>query len=77
MNNQQPEENREQYIEWCKQRARQYLERDQLQQAVTSMVSDMNKRDDCRVSNEEYRRGTIAVLDRDRNEIAKFIDKFQ
>lgn len=34
---------REQHLQWCKKRALEYVERGQLQQAITSMMSDMNK----------------------------------
>jgi hypothetical protein len=35
--------NREEHLEWCKKRALEYVEMGDLQQAVTSMLSDLEK----------------------------------
>ena len=37
---------RQQHLEWCKKRALEYVDRGDLQQAVTSMMSDMQKHDE-------------------------------
>ncbi len=34
---------RREHLEWCKARAREYLERGDLDEAVASMVSDLSK----------------------------------
>ncbi len=34
---------RAEHIEWCKQRAREYLDRDDAEQAILSMASDLGK----------------------------------
>jgi hypothetical protein len=39
---------REQHLEWCKQRAREYLDQGELLNAVTSMMSDLNKHPETR-----------------------------
>ena len=38
---------RDKYVERCKQRALDYLDRDELRNAVASFVSNMNARPDC------------------------------
>jgi len=35
--------NRQEHLDWCKQRANEYIELGDLQQAFASFVSDMNK----------------------------------
>lgn len=42
-------ETREQYVQWCKDRAMEYVERGDLLEGVTSMMSDMDKRDDTKL----------------------------
>lgn len=34
---------REEHLKWCKMRALQYVEADEIQQAITSMMSDLTK----------------------------------
>lgn len=36
-------QSRKEFLDWCKKRALEYVERDQPHQAVTSMLSDLNK----------------------------------
>ena len=38
--------NRDEHVEWCKQRACEYLERGDVMQAFTSMGSDLDKHPD-------------------------------
>lgn len=38
--------NRQEHLEWCKQRALQYVDAGDLSQAVTSMMSDLGKHKD-------------------------------
>jgi hypothetical protein len=37
---------RDEYVQWCKDRALEYFNRGDLDDAVASMMSDMRKRDD-------------------------------
>jgi hypothetical protein len=53
---------RGEYVEWCKARAREYLETGSAVDAVTSMISDMNNRDDCRVPIELAQIGTLLLM---------------
>lgn len=39
---------RDEHLEWCKQRAREYLDRGELADAVASMGSDLDKHPDTR-----------------------------
>lgn len=41
---------REKHLAWCKQRALEYIDRGDLINGVTSMISDMNKHDETRIS---------------------------
>jgi hypothetical protein len=42
--------NRAEHLQWCKNRAMEYVEKDDYQQAVTSMLSDLNKHEETKVS---------------------------
>lgn len=39
---------REEHLEWCKKRAREYLDEGDSMQAVTSMLSDLSKHEETR-----------------------------
>src|SRR5713226_8470617 len=41
---------RDEHVEWCKKRAREYLDKGDLENAIASMISDMNKHPECRVN---------------------------
>ncbi len=40
--------NRKEHLDWCKKRALEYANRNDLQQAYASMMSDLNKHDGTR-----------------------------
>lgn len=42
-------ESRKEHLEWCKKRALEYVDAGDLTGALSSMVSDMGKRDDTRI----------------------------
>ena len=70
--------NREDHIEWCKQRAREYLERGELVDAVGSMLSDMTKHTE---TNTELLPmmglvGMQAAGNGDHNGVSRFIEGF-
>jgi hypothetical protein len=44
---------REEHLEWCKQRAREYLDRGDLANAVASMGIDMDKHPETRMAGEK------------------------
>lgn len=51
---------RDEHTEWCKQRAREYLDKGDVANAVTSMLSDMGKHPDCALAAEKM--GPIGIL---------------
>lgn len=42
---------REEHLEWCKQRAREYLDQGDVHNAITSMMSDLTKHEGTRPLN--------------------------
>jgi hypothetical protein len=44
---------REEHLEWCKQRAREYLDRGDLANAVASMGSDLDKHPETRMAGDK------------------------
>jgi hypothetical protein len=44
---------RDEHLEWCKQRAREYLDRGELADAVASMGSDMDKHPETKMADEK------------------------
>ena len=51
---------REEHLEWCKQRAREYLDRGALAEAVASMGSDMDKHPETRMAGDKM--GTLIYV---------------
>ena len=51
---------REEHLEWCKQRAREYLDRGELADAVASMGSDMDSHPETRMAGEKM--GTLIYV---------------
>jgi len=41
---------RQQHLDWCKKRALEYLDKGDVQEAVTSMMSDMQKHEETKFS---------------------------
>jgi hypothetical protein len=66
-------------LEWCKARAREYLQRGDLVNAVASMISDMNQNypglPPCRP--ELAMIGVMYAANGDRNGVAAFIEGFR
>lgn len=69
---------REDHLEWCKQRAREYLARNDLMNAVTSMLSDLQKH-----SSTAFKPGTLdllgmhAIMSGDPQTVQRFIEGFR
>jgi hypothetical protein len=70
---------RAEHISWCKQRALEYVERNELSDAVASMLSDLRKHPET----ENHIGGTLGVgmmmipgWIRNRGEVTKWIDGF-
>ena len=70
--------NREEHIQWCKDRALEYLNAGELTEAFTSMVSDLRKHDETK-NHAGIELGMMLLfgghLD-DKTEIEKFINGF-
>jgi hypothetical protein len=70
--------NRQSHLEWCKKRAHEYLAKGDIQNAVTSMLSDLSKHPETEGSSHGIfaQLGMMAVMSGDRREAARFIDGF-
>lgn len=69
-------ETREQYVQWCKDRAMECVKRGDLLDGVTSMMSDMDKRDDTKLKGMLSALGihaAIAATNGDRDAVERFI----
>jgi hypothetical protein len=72
-----PMRTREEHLEWCKQRAREYLARNELTNAVTSMLSDLQKHPGM-----AFKPGALdllgmhAIMSGDAHEVSRFIEGF-
>lgn len=68
---------REEHLAWCKARAHEYIETGDVQQAVTSMMSDLQKHDDTKtIAPEVLALGFSAILSGDREQVRRYIDGF-
>lgn len=69
---------REEHLEWCKQRAREYLERGDISQAVTSMLSDLSKHPDTKLTEPFLPMvGMLAAKNNDMAAAQRFIEGFR
>jgi len=74
---------REEHLVWCKQRAHEYLDRGDLTNAVTSMMSDLDKHPETRASAGKDSAlvglgvfATISAQRGDRDFVQRYIDGF-
>lgn len=69
---------RQQHLEWCKKRAHEYLAQGDIENAIASMLSDLNKHDETRLSpgSPLSMLGMMAAMSHDRREAVRFIDGF-
>jgi hypothetical protein len=70
---------RDERLEWCKTRAREYLQRGDLTNAVASIISDMNQRYEGLPScpPELAMIGVMSAANRDHNGVRAFIEGFR
>lgn len=72
---------REEHLEWCKARAREYLDQRDIMNAVTSMLSDLEKHPETSIKGESgaylYWLGVLAVNSGDVGEARRFIEGFR
>lgn len=69
---------RAEHLAWCKQRALEYLNRGELRNAVTSMMSDMNKHPETASAPGGIldRLGLMAAMSNDAREVRRYIEGF-
>lgn len=70
------ETERAEHLAFAKLRALRYLNAGDLPQAYSSMVSDLNKRDDCRPHEAVMRLGMLYLIHSDANAIRDWIEGF-
>lgn len=68
---------RQQHLEWCKKRAHEYLARGDVRNAVTSMLSDLNKHPETELKTPTLAMpGMMAIQSGSHSEARRFIDGF-
>ncbi|KKK87691.1 hypothetical protein LCGC14_2750730 [marine sediment metagenome] len=68
---------RQEHLQWCKNRALEYLNSDDLPSAVASMLSDLQKHPDTKLSTSLFPRlGMMYVMNQDRDGVRRFIEGF-
>lgn len=68
---------RQEHLDWCKQRAREYLDKGDVANAVASMMSDLGKHPDTEVKNPILNMlGIQAAASGNIDEARRYIDGF-
>lgn len=69
---------RQEHMNWCKERAREYLDQGDIPNAITSMLSDLTKHPDTKASGEGIlaMMGMSVAMSGDPREARRFIDGF-
>jgi hypothetical protein len=68
---------REEHLDWCKERAREYLAQGDVKSAIASMMSDLDKHEETRVKNPALNMlGLLAAVNEDLAEARRFIEGF-
>lgn len=67
---------RQEHLQWCKDRANAYLDKGDIQQGVTSMLSDMGKHPETDLDTMLKSLGLMALMSKDLNEAKSFVDGF-
>jgi len=68
---------RKEHIQWCKKRAHEYVGAGDLDQAVTSMLSDLGKHDETRgLLDFAGGLGLMTLMSPTRDSVVKFIEGF-
>lgn len=69
---------REEHLAWCKKRAHEYLDQGDLQNAVASMMSDMQKHPETAFDNGDAmsQLGLFSAMSGDRQAVKRYIDGF-
>lgn len=69
---------REEHLSWCKKRAHEYLDRGDIMNGVTSMMSDLQKHPETKLSEGSPlgMLGLAAIISEDHREATRFVDGF-
>lgn len=68
---------RQEHLDWCKERALEYVERGELADAVASMMSDLGKHPETECNNPTLAAfGMMAVMQKDPEGVRRFITGF-
>ena len=71
-------DDRDEHLAWCKRRARYYLECGELENAVTSMGSDLKQHPELAgISDKMMMLAMVHLLDRDSEGVRRWIDGFR
>lgn len=70
--------NRKEHLEWCKERAREYLNQGDVVNGIASMLSDMNKHEETQLDADGIlsRLGMMCVMNNDIDGARRFIEGF-
>jgi hypothetical protein len=69
---------REEHIEWCKERAKEYLKEGDIMNAITSMLSDLGEHPETRMNNDYLTMlGMTIINNNDPREAKRFIEGFR
>jgi len=69
---------REEHLAWCKQRAHEYLDRNDLANAVTSMMSDLAKHEETKFATEGALGlfGMMVIMSNNPAQVCRYIGGF-
>ncbi len=68
---------RQEHLNWCKQRALKYLDNNDVENAVTSMLSDLGKHDETKdIGTKLAGLGMMHIMNRDARGARSFIEGF-
>jgi uncharacterized membrane-anchored protein len=68
---------RDEHLEWCKKRALEYVDADELMNAVTSMGSDLGKHPELGCNAYLLMAGTLDAQNGDREKVRRWIAGFR
>ncbi len=68
---------RAEHLRWCKKRAREYLDRNDFAQAVTSMLSDLSKHPETKGVGDKMAMFGILLAAKDKRGASEFIEGFR
>lgn len=67
---------RDEHMKWCKERALRYLDENDCQNAIASMLSDLSKHEETRGIGEKLAMLGIMAIRQGPREVRKFIEGF-